>query len=94
MTDLRKGAKGMPCQLRLPGVCSHNPDETVLCHIRRGGVGGMGLKPNDLIGIHACGPCHAKMDGRGGLEVVSDTYILEALCRTLDAVVREGLVKA
>jgi len=65
----------------------------VLAHIRRGGVGGRGLKPNDLVSVRACGPCHARLDGRDGLESVPDTYILEALCRTLDAVVREGLVK-
>ncbi len=95
MSKLRRAAQGKPCQLRIPLVCDGGGSSgtTVLAHIRRGNVAGMGQKPNDLIGIHCCGPCHSRLDGRGGLESVPDEYILDALVRTLDAVVREGLVK-
>ena len=93
MSKLRRAAQGKPCQLRIPLVCDGGGETTVLAHIRRGGVAGIGQKPNDLIGVWACGPCHLRLDGRGGLESVPDEYILDALCRTLDAVVREGLIK-
>jgi hypothetical protein len=95
MSKLRRAAQGQPCQLRIPLVCDGGSESgtTVLAHIRRGGVAGVGMKPNDLIAIRCCAPCHARLDRREGLEAVPDEYILEALCRTLDAVVREGLVK-
>lgn len=92
-TKLRNAARGKPCQLRIPLVCNGDPETVVLAHVRRGGVAGIGQKPNDLIAIHACDACHSAMDRRTGIDAVPDSYILEALCRTLDAVVREGLVR-
>jgi hypothetical protein len=76
--------------LRIPGVCNFNPETTVLAHIRRGGVAGMGQKPPDLCGVHACSACHDVIDSRVP-HVKSDieTYILEGLCRTLAAVSKE-----
>ena len=88
--NLRKLAQGMPCQLRIPGVCNFNPETTVLAHIRRGGVAGMGQKPPDLCGIHACSACHDAIDGRTP-HTKSDleAYVLEGLCRTLAVVCKE-----
>lgn len=95
VSKLRQSAQGKPCQVRLPGICSHDPEQTVLAHIRRGGVAGVGCRPNDLIAVRACYPCHSEIDRRTRLMSMDelDGYILEAMCRTLDAVVREGLVK-
>jgi hypothetical protein len=78
--------------LRIPLCCDGGGETTVLAHLRRAGVAGVGQKPNDLVAIRACGPCHDRMDRRTGLEAVPDEYVLDALVRTLDAVVREGLV--
>lgn len=87
--DLRKFAKGKQCQVRIVGHCNFNPETTVLAHIRRGGVGGMGSKPSDLIGVHACSDCHDIIDGRVPFPREDlDTHILEALCRTLSVVAR------
>ena len=87
--NLREFAKGKDCQVRIPGVCSFNPEETVLAHIRRGGVGGMGSKPADIIGVHSCARCHDVLDSRVPYPKEHlDTYILEALCRTLAVVAR------
>jgi hypothetical protein len=95
---LRKAARGRQCFVRLPGVCNGNPETTVLAHLRRGGVAGVGQKPVDLCGVYACSSCHDVIDGRvradEALRPVLDRYVLDGLCRTLDAVVREGLVKA
>ena len=95
MSKLRRAAQGKPCMVRIPGVCNHNPETVVLAHIRRGGIGGIGMKPNDLIGCYACDACHSEIDRRTRRvpQYEMDGYILEAMCRTLDAVVRDGLVK-
>lgn len=85
--NLREFAKGKPCQMRVPGICNFNPETTVLAHIRRGGVAGMGQKPADIIAVHACSSCHDYIDGRVPCTRNDmDTHILEGLCRTLDAV--------
>lgn len=85
--DLRKLSRGKECLLRLPGVCNHNSETTVLAHVRRGGVAGAGQKPPDLCGVWACSDCHDVMDGRVPLPKWIggdlDTYILEGLNRTL-----------
>lgn len=95
---MRQAARGQQCQVRLPGVCSFDSDTVVLAHLRRGGVAGVGQKPNDLIGVYACDKCHSAIDGRvqvdAGLKPVMDRYILDGLCRTLDQVVKQGIVKA
>jgi len=81
--------------VRIPGVCNFGGDTTVLCHIRRGGVGGLGLKPVDICATLACSSCHDVIDGRRKKpeHVVEhlDTLILEGICRTLDYWVKNGL---
>lgn len=62
--DLRDFARGKPCYLRLPGHCTHNPDQTVLAHIRRGHTAGGGMKPADINGVPACQACHDVYDRR------------------------------
>lgn len=84
---LRESARGQPCHLRIPGVCNGNPETTVLCHIRRGHVAGMGQKPPDCCGVFGCSECHDAMDGRVKSRYFSkaslDGYILEGHQRTL-----------
>ena len=63
MTDLRKIVRGRPCYMRLDG-CTHNPEQTVLAHIRRGNVAGAGQKPSDLCAVPMCDSCHSQYDGR------------------------------
>lgn len=86
LLDLREFARGKPCLVRLPG-CDGGGETTVLAHIRRGGVAGMGQKPPDLCGVHACYRCHAVIDAReyvvGLTRLEIDQAVLLALCRTL-----------
>ena len=84
--NLRDFARGKPCQVRLFGICNFDETTTVLAHIRRGGVAGVGRKPHDLVGVHACSDCHRAIDVTGE---ATDTDILEALCRTLEVVGNE-----
>ena len=93
--NLRKFAKGQECTLRLIDddgfrICNGDPDTVVLAHLRMGGVAGVGQKPNDLIGVHACSACHDRLDGRRD-DLVSnlDRDVLRALCQTLDRVGKE-----
>ena len=88
--NLRKFAQGKKCQLRIPCICNFDPETTVLAHIRRGGVAGVGQKPPDLCGVHACSNCHDVVDGRRPYTINDlDGIILDGLVRTL-AVVSKG----
>ena len=63
MTDLRAYARNQPCQVRLPGICNHNAETTVLAHFRLIGITGLGFKSkSDLIGSWACSDCHSYVD--------------------------------
>jgi hypothetical protein len=92
---LRKAAKGQECMVRLPGVCNHNPETTVLAHVRLAGVSGMGIKADDLLGAWACSSCHDAIDRRGHLDLERD-YVrlahLEGMVRTIAILRKEGLI--
>lgn len=64
MTNLRKEAKGKPCMVRIPGICTGGGEDTVLAHYRLAGYCGTGLKPSDMMGAWACHACHDAVDGR------------------------------
>ncbi len=83
--DLRQLARGKECMVRMPYVCNFDPATTVLAHIRRGHVAGVGQKPPDLCGVWACSACHDAIDTRAHMynEKDLDGLLLEALCRQL-----------
>ena len=59
MSILRQSAKGQECMMRIPGICSHNPETTVLAHENGGGLA---LKHDDLRATFACSACHKYYD--------------------------------
>lgn len=65
---IRESARGETCTLRISGVCNHNPETVVFCHINDGSKG-MGRKPDDLSGVYACSSCHDMIDGRRPMEI-------------------------
>jgi hypothetical protein len=85
--NLREFAQGKPCYLRLEG-CTHDTAQTVLAHIRRGGIAGVGQKPVDVCAFPACDACHGKYDGRyrahGYTRAELDAEALRALAQWLD----------
>ena len=85
--NLREAAQGKDCLMRIPGVCNFDSTTTVLAHVRRGSVAGMGQKPPDVCGVLACSACHDAIDRRNNMgaytPVAMDTMILDGLCRTL-----------
>lgn len=93
---IRESARGKPCLLRVPGVCRGRTETTVHAHLRRAGLGGVGMKPVDVAGIRCCYECHDWLDGRRGRDPEHDehaeTWVLQGLLRTLRALVDEGIL--
>lgn len=61
MSKITKSARGEDCQIRIPGICTHNPDETVFCHDNGAGLA---IKKPDCEGAYGCSACHDVVDGR------------------------------
>jgi hypothetical protein len=100
MKDLRTFARGKPCMVRLAGICNFNPETTVLAHIRRANVAGMGQKPSNLCALFACSACHDVIDGRADYRLLlplSDLTRLEleawVIRLSLDSDVLSALVR-
>ncbi len=93
--NLRKQAKGRGCMVRIPKVCNHNSETTVLAHYRLAGVSGIGMKSPDILGAWACSACHDAIDRRAHTDLDHD-YVrllhLEGMARTLAQLHREGLI--
>lgn len=83
MAKLRELARNKPCQIR-SHVCNHDPETTVLAHVRLIGISGMGLKSPDLLGAWACCACHALVDGQAGhmSRDARDLLLLRGMART------------
>jgi len=96
MSKLTKAARGRECQVRIFGVCNGDPETTVLAHYRLAGLCGMGIKPHDLIGAWACSSCHDEVDRRTQHLNIDNASLAhaEGVIRTLDILLKEGLVKA
>ena len=88
--NLRDYARGMPCMIRMPGICNGDPATTVLCHLRMVGITGMGMKANDLLGAWGCSACHKYVDTHG---IDGRTALLEGMARTQALILDRGLVK-
>lgn len=83
--SLRELARDKPCMVRLVGICNHDPNTTVLAHLRRAGVAGAGQKPPDVCAVWACSSCHDEIDRRTRNRRVEDIEgdLLDALVRQL-----------
>jgi hypothetical protein len=81
----RDSAQGQSCTLRLDG-CRNDTATVVLCHIRRGGGGGMGVKPPDFFAFYGCAHCHANEPK------ATDGDLLRALRETLVSMHQRGIL--
>ena len=93
---LRQSARGRECTLRFPGICSHDPETTVLCHVATGGIA---RKVPDTAAVFGCACCHDLIDRRdarwaefGPGEIAAQ--VLRALVETHEIWKREGLIDA
>jgi hypothetical protein len=93
LANLRKLARGKPCTIRLPGICTHDTETTVLCHVRMVGISGMSDKAADLLGAWGCAACHAAVDASGPQDYESRrAALLEGMARTIHQLVKLGVV--
>ena len=96
MTDLRKLARGQPCQVRLDG-CDGGGETTVLAHLRMAGYCGTSMKPDDLaFGAWCCARCHAKIDGREKCDMTHaelHSAHADGCLRTVAALRKMGAIK-
>lgn len=94
MTDLRKYARGRECQVRIPGICTRQADETVLAHFPLDA--GMALKSHDLLGAHACNACHDVVDFRRRVRTFDRSQIRTmhaiGVMRTQRLLIEEGVI--
>ena len=95
-SKIRRSAQGQECTIRIPGVCNGNPETVVLCHLPGGGIGG---KVSDIHGAYGCSACHSWIDGGWAhdknclAQWEPELYHLEAVIRTQEILLREGLIK-
>ena len=89
-----KSACNQLCQVRVPGVCNHNPETTVLAHIN--GFRAGGHKALNIHGAYACFNCHSWLDGGYIQSDVDkkdrDLIHLNAVIRTQIIMVEEGIL--
>jgi len=92
MSKIRKSAKNQQCQIRIPGVCRHETETVVLCHL---GGAGWARKSLDIHGAYGCQRCHDVVDGRAKSEhniILIKLFFLEAIIRTQEIMVKKELI--
>ena len=88
------------CQIRIPGVCNHNPETVCWAHGNGSAAGkGLGMKAPDLIGAYACSDCHDAYDRRrptpeGMTREQVELAFADGVFRSLRMLLDKGLVKA
>ena len=65
MSKIRQSARDEECQIRIPGICTHDNSQTIWAHANGLAAGkGVGLKAIDECGAYACFACHNAYDRR------------------------------
>lgn len=95
MSKITESARGEQCQVRLIGVCNHNPETVVLAHYRMAGTCGVGIKPIDIQGAYACSACHDEIDRRTQYLEEDEVRLAfaEGVMRTQAILFDKGLLK-
>ena len=94
-SKVRASAQLEVCRLQISGVCNHNPETTVLCHIRAFGFAGVGQKPPDIFAVYGCSSCHAVLDDRSKWAEASLGWedVLRAVFQTQLSLLDKGLIR-
>lgn len=90
---LRLAARDRDCQIRIPGICNGDNSTVVLCHLPGAG---MARKHHDFHGAWGCSACHAVVDGHANSDYPKEMlklWLLEAVIRTQQALIAEGVVR-
>ena len=90
--NLRKTARGQQCMVRIPDVCNHNPETTVLAHLNGAG---MARKHDDMFGAFCCSACHGVVDGAKSEYSRNDIRLmhLDGILRTQQWWLDNGYIK-
>ena len=87
--NLRKLARGQECQVRIYGVCNHNPDTVVLAHVRLAGITGAGQKAPDELAAWCCSSCQLITEQRKIDDYIQRSF-LEGVVRTQYELIKGG----
>lgn len=90
-----KSAQGQDCQVRIEGVCNHNPETVVAAHSNQyiHGKGGA-LKAHDIFVAWACSECHREIDQGNRLTYDQKAhYWQRGFERTLLAAIEQGILR-
>lgn len=93
ISRLAASARGRGCQVRLPGVCTDDPETAVLAHLPGGG---MGAKRHDIHAAYCCYACHMVLDGHESSDFTWEElrlYHYEGCIRTEEIILDEGLIE-
>jgi hypothetical protein len=73
------------CTLALPGICNHDPETVVFCHLNGAAFGkGLRQKSHDIAGFHGCAACHRYYDSTHGTKpTMSDADLARSLLRAV-----------
>lgn len=74
---IRDFARGQECTLQMPGICTRDKEQTVHCHHRMVAFCGMGMKPPDFMGFHACAECHRHELDAGWDDILRAVFITQ-----------------
>lgn len=97
MSKITASARGEECQVRIVGVCTHDPEKTIWSHCRHGAAGkGKSIKALDLAGAYACTACDAAYDQMQGAQGMTreqlDLDWFMGHMRSLVILARKGLI--
>lgn len=88
----RNSADGEDCTCQF-GCCNHDPQTTVLAHLRMFGWAGTAQKPPDFLAVFACSACHDVLDKRNRADEWSFEELLQAVGETLLRQFQKGIFK-
>lgn len=93
---IRESARGEECTLNIAGICNHNTETTVLCHLPDESHG-IAKKSDDVSSAYGCSACHDLIDGRDNKKWSFkpediEWYMRRAQTRTLRRLIEKGLV--
>lgn len=79
-------ARGMPCLLRVPGVCSGSRDATVACHSNLSIHGKAGArKADDQYTVWGCAACHEWLDRGNATAAQKEAVFMAGHVRQVEA---------
>lgn len=83
---LREMARGMPCLLRVPGVCTQDRATVVCCHSNSSAHGKAGArKADDHYSVWGCFACHSWLDtGKAPAAAKASTFMRAHLDQVLE----------